>query len=155
MGCNTPLTTHWVTRAVFSKRSVTNLFEGRSGHQGCSDTRRHHYWHSLREAWRPWRRLCPWNTAGVERHSKLSPMTDRDGWANFCLFFSEDHYCGSEKDRWAVTWADLEYIPCHPSTGHRGGQNDIPEQWGEKTDKSQLLSFLFCFGFFSLREIVI
>lgn len=69
---------------------------------------------------------------------------DRDGWPNICLFFSEDLYCGSDKDRWAVMRADLECVPCHPSTGH----HLTSLSWGVKT-KPRVNSL--CFGSFPLN----
>lgn len=139
------------TAALKTKKGKMQiLFSLDSGHQGCSDrlnwdTPSCHSWCLLREVWRPWRRWCPWKTDGAERHPKSSHMTDRDGWPNLCLFFSEDLNCGSDKDGWARTWADLGYGPCHPSyldirPGDRqGGGADVPEQWSEKEDLGEIL----------------
>lgn len=49
-------------------------------------------------------------------------MTDRDGWPNLCLFFSEDLNCGLDKDRWAVTgliWA-TDHVILHIWTSGKG-----------------------------------
>lgn len=106
---------------------------------------------SLREAWRSCRRLCPWKAEGS---SMSSHVADRDGWPNVCLFFSENLDCGSDKDRWAVTWADLKCVPCHPSTGHvaRGslgiGWCPWVEGWKERHGSAALKNvFLGAFSF--------
>lgn len=107
---------------------------------------------SLREAWRSRRRLRPWKAEGP---SKSSHMADRDGWPNLCLFFSENLYCGSNKDRWAVTWADLRCVPRHPSTGHvaRGssgwtGWCPWAAGWKERHGSAALkMVFLWAFSF--------
>lgn len=127
---------------MLTKKSLTNFFGGGAG-----------IW-TPRVLWHQTASLLTFTQRGMKaveevmsleyswcRESlKSSPMTDRDGWPNLCLFFSEDLHCGSDKDRWAVMRADLECVPCHPSTGHQGGQTSL--SWGVKT-KPRINSFCF------------
>lgn len=141
---HSPLTAHQVTHV--DKEEPNKLFRGGAG-----------IW-TPRVFWHQTESLLTFTQRGMKameevmsseyswcRESlKSSPMTDRDGWPNLCLFFSEDLYCGSDKDRWAVMRADLVCVSCHPSTGH----HLTSLSWGVKT-KPRVNSF--CFGSFPLN----